>query len=215
MARTSNKTRFHSLALGKELNFTARTDGLIGAADTTPSVDIYSLLYNSSTNTISYFDDGTEGQLVHVINNADEQCLFSGTQMKVANSAGLWNAGDNITFINHNSSWYEISRSVVGQEVATIAALGDATPSVKGASIVIANSSGADTITDFDDAHEGQQITLLNVGAGTVTLTDDVTKLVVGASGGDLAVEASATAKLVSYNGVWYVTSAVRDLGLL
>ena len=209
-------SRFYSIALGREKNFSARTDGLITNADTTPDVSIYSLLYSGSTNTISYFDGGKEVQVVTVFNLVDEQMLFSGTQMKVADSAGLWGTGDNITFINHNSSWYELSRSAASNPVVgTIASTGDATPSVKGLKVLVSTTGGNDTITDFDDAHEGQEFTLVNAGAGTLTLTNDVTKLVIAASGGNLAVAASGVAKFVSYSGVWYLTSATRDAGLL
>ena len=68
MARSMpNPSRFYSLALGKLDNFKARTDGLIAQADTTPDVLMYSLLYanNSANVSITDFDNGSEGQIVH------------------------------------------------------------------------------------------------------------------------------------------------------
>lgn len=212
MAKGSNKTRFYSLALGKEKNFQARTDGLIGIADATPSVDLYSLLYNSSANTITNFDDSAEGQLIHVHNLVSEPLAFS-TNVKVADSAALYGAGDNITFISRGSSFFEISRSVIANPVATATA-GEVTPSVGGKDILILNSAGAFHITDFADASEGQQLTVINLGAAS-SANNDVTKLVIAASGAALIMASSQAYQFTSYSGIWYLTSSTRTTGLL
>jgi len=148
-----NKTRFYSLALGREKNFNART-------------------------------------------------------------AGLWNEGSNISFINHNSSWYELSRSSAGGAKTVTVAVGDYTPSVAGIELVVLNSAGAFHISDFDDASEGQQITVLNLGVAS-SLLNDVTKVVIAASGAALIMASSQAYQLVSNSGIWYLTSSTRTTGLI
>lgn len=211
---TEHVSRFYSLALGREKNFNARTDGLIAAADTTPDVSLYSLLYNSSTNTISYFHNAVEGQIIHVINLVDEQLLFSGAQMKVSDSAGLWNATDNITFISHNSSFYEISRSASGGSRVVTAAAGDNTPSVKGAEVLVLNSAGLYQISDLDDAHEGQKLTILNIGVAA-SLLNNTARILIGASGGALIIATSCAYDLVHSGGLWFLSSSTRTAALL
>ncbi len=196
-----NPSRFHSLALGRFNNFQARTDGLITDADTTPSVGLYSLLYSGSTNTLSYFDDGSEGQIVKVINLVSEQMLFSGAQMKVANSAGLWGAGDNISFINHNSSWYETSRGVASNPEVVTASAGDATPSVRGAELLIFNSGGAITVTDFDDGYAGQVLTVVNYGSA-VTISNGT--IINGRSDQSYVITTSDSTSYVYTGSVWF-----------
>lgn len=205
-------SRFFSLSLGKYDNFVNKTDGTIAAADTTPDVSLYSLLYNTSTNTITNFDNAEEGQIIHVHNLVSEQLAFS-TNVKTADSAGLWGAGDNITFIARGSSFYEISRSTVANPIATAAA-GDTTPSVGGKSVLILNSAGLYQISDFDDASEGQELTVINLGVAA-SLLNDVTKVIIGGSGGALIMASSQAYQLVSYSGVWYLTSSTRNAGLL
>ncbi len=212
-----NPSRFHSLALGKFDNFKARTDGLISAGDTTPSVGLYSLLYANTAGAliISYFDDGSEGQVVKVINVGNGIVSFVGAQIKVTDSSGLGVDGT-AEFISHNSAWYETTRAQgAGADVRLIGTLGDATPTVSGTRLIVANSNGADTITNFDDGTTGQEITFLNIGAGAVTLQDSAGGILVADSGGNLVVTLSQSATMVQYSGNWYVTGASRDLGLL
>ena len=107
-----NPTRFFTLALGKYDNFTHTTEGLIAAGDGTPSVSEYSLLWADSAGplTISYFDDATEGQVVIVGNIGSSKVDFDGANLVEQNSAPIL-TGEFASFINHNSSWYELFRS--------------------------------------------------------------------------------------------------------
>jgi len=197
---TEHVSRFYSLALGRSKNFNARTDGLIAAADTTPDVSLYSLLYNSSTNTISYFDNGVEGQIVKVINLPDEKLLFSGLQMKVASSAGLYQ-GDNITFINHNSAWYETNRSNASNPRVAVAAEADATPSVKNASLLIVPNSAALTITNFDDGYAGQVLTVI---ADSASITISNGTIINGRSDQAYVLTASDSTAYVFSGSKWF-----------
>lgn len=207
-------TRFFSLALGKYKNFSVVSNGLISAADTTPDVSLYSLLYNTSTNTISYFDNAEEGQIIHVVNIADEKLLFSGAQMKVANSCALWNISDNITFLSHNSSFYELNRGAAGGTRVVQAAVGDNTPTVRGAEVLILNSAGIYQIDNLDDGYEGQQVTILNIGVAC-SLLNNTSKILIGASGAALVMATSCAYNLVNRSNVWYLTSSTRNAALL
>ena len=218
MARNRpNPSRFFGLALGRYDNFNARTDGLIAAADTTPDVSLYSLLYNSSANTITTFDNPSEGQIVSVINLVAEPLAFSGDQILVADSGKLYQNA-NITFICHNTAWYEISRSqpaAGGKAISYITALGDATPSVAGGvKYVIATSTGTDTITDFDDGYEGQEITLINLNSA-VTIDDAAGKILVGGSGQALVLNVNEAATMINTSSHWIVVSCNKIGGLL
>lgn len=164
-------TRYHSLALGKYKNFQARTDGLIGVGDTTPSVALYSLLYADTAGAlaITYFDDAEEGQLVGVLNLGTGDVTVSGAQIVAADSSALA-TNDIAFFVNHNSAFYELYRSHANSAVATAGA-GDASPSVKNVKTLIFNSAGAITVTNFDDATDGQFLTVVNLGTA-VTISN-------------------------------------------
>ena len=208
-----NPSRFFGLALGRYDNFNARTDGLIGLGDTTPSVELWSLLYaNTNGNlNITYFDNPSEGQIVYLMNLGAGEVQFSGNQMKVADSSDLY-ANSNISFIHHNSSWYELSRSHTNQknvyDVPITAGALDATPSVAGnVKVLIFDSAGNLVVTDFDDGHEGQQITCINRGAGSVAFDHDVTKIMICSSAQDLVLAGSAACTFTNVEGVWFLSS--------
>ena len=112
MPITEHVSRFYSLALGKSMNFNARTDGLISPGDTTPDVTLYSLLWanTNSPMTITYFDNGVEGQLVAVGNLGSANIAFNGSGIYWIKSAPIA-TNEFATFIMHNSVWYELFRS--------------------------------------------------------------------------------------------------------
>ena len=192
-------SRFYSLGLGKYKNFTARTDGLITDADTTPDVSLYSLLYSNSTNIITYFDNAEEGQIIVVTNVADEALAFSGAQMKVTDSSNLWQ-NDVITFINHNSAFLELSRSHGGQMEVATASQADVTPSIKNIHTLYVNNSDTRTITAFDDGYEGQKITIVNVGSDTKIASTGNT--VYTSNSGNLGLGDNVS--FISRGGSWY-----------
>ena len=203
MARDApNPTRFHTFSLGKFQNFSARTDGLIGTADVTPTVGLYSLLYSNSANTIEYFDDGAEGQLVKVVNLVDEPLNFSGDQMLVATSSNLWQ-NDTITFINHNSSWHEESRSNNSNLDLVVAAEVDLTPSVKNVRTLVIANSAISVITDFDDGYEGQLLTVMCHGSAFKINTSS--NFINVGTAGPYSVLSNDAIDLVRYKERWVV----------
>jgi len=195
-------TRFHSLALGKYKNFNARTDGLISVGDTTPDVSIYSLLYADTAGdlNITYFDNPEEGQIVQLINLGAGEVEFSGAQMLVTSSSKLY-ANDNISFIHHNSSWYETGRSLCSTVDVKTLSVADATPSVAGVKTLIITSG--QTIHNFDDGYTGQVLTVLNMGAA-VTLSNSVTTIMHSRSGQAYILTTSDSTTYVNNADVWY-----------
>lgn len=81
------------------------------ANDTTPSVanrDGFYYTANSNPTTISMFDDGISGQVIHVIiNDGNTTIDFSGTNLK-GNNGGDWtpNSGDTMTCFFNGTNWY-------------------------------------------------------------------------------------------------------------
>lgn len=208
-------SRFYSLALGKFRNFQVRTDGLISAGDTTPDVSIYSLLYADTAGNLNltYLDNGEEGQIVHLINKGAGEVQFSGAQMLVADSSDLYQ-NDNITFILHNSSWYELARSHSAAKDIRTAIAGDTTPTVQNTKVLLFNSAGAITITDFDDGYEGQVLTIVNKGAGAVTLSNNAALLVISATGQNYVMAVSGAVGLVNVIGIWHLASSTNPAAL-
>lgn len=200
---TRNKTRFHSLALGKENNFQARTDGLISAGDTTPSVDLWSLLYANTGGdlAITYFDDSTEGQIVHLVNLGAGGVSFIGAQLVVADSADLAQ-NSTITFINHNSAFYELGRSQNNGTTVKTITTSDTTPSVKGATLIKFTTDSALTVTSFDDGYPGQIITVMSVSAA-ITITNGGV-IINGRSDSAYVLTGSDATSYVFDGSVWY-----------
>lgn len=200
------KSRFYSLALGKELNFQARTDGLITQADTTPSVGIFSLLYSDSANTITYLDDGAEGQVAVIMNIAASDILtLSGGQMKMATSAPLL-ANESVTLLNHNSAWYEIARGskITAEGGVVTAAYGDSSPSVRGAAVLVLPSTTKLLITALDDGYDGQRLTIIKVNSCYNTISNGATAVMIAESAQNFVLVTSGTIEVIRYGGIWY-----------
>ena len=195
-------TRFYSLALGKFKNFSAKTDGLIVDGDTTPDVSLNSLLYANSTNTISYFDNGEEGQVVHVINLASEFVTVQGAQIKTSDSASLYK-DDSVTFINHNSAWYEIARDRKDRIVSV--AQNDSAPSVKGVSVLVLTSTAPIVIKNLSDGYTGQQVLILKTNSCPNILEHGVGQFFVSGSAQSLSMVTSDTTIVTNYGGTWFV----------
>ena len=201
-------SRFYSLALGKFKNFTARTDGLIAEADTTPDVALYSLLYvnNSSTIVVTDFDNGEEGQIIHLINLGSSLSFLRGTELLVTDSSNL-NKNDSITFVQHNTSWYELSRSHASVlSVKTAGELGadNQAPDITNASVLIVNNSGATTLAGLSGGYVGQILTIVNVKSN-VTLSHNALLLNADTGGVGFIVTVSGAVSLININGSKWV----------
>lgn len=222
---TEHVSRFYSLALGREKNFNARTDGLIGisdgALDSTPDVSIYSLLFADTAGnaSISYFDNGVEGQIVIVHNVNSGNISFIGANIMEQSSAPILNH-DSIAFIMHNSSWLELFRSRVSAEykanpyittytwVDASSTAGGPT-NVYGLSLLACSSAGKMILKNLSGgAVAGQRLTIYPVGGGNLTLaggTGGAAGAFRHASAQSLIITASGCANMI-YDGTnWLI----------
>lgn len=202
-------SRFYSLCLGKERNFQARTDGLITQADATPDVSLNSLLYanNSSTVVISHFDNGVEGQLIHLI-NLGSSLSFAGTQLKLSDSSNLAK-NDNITFLYSNSAWYEISRAHsanLGVRYTSELGADNQAPDATNASVLVINNSGATILAGISGGYVGQVLTVVNVKSN-VTLSHNALLLNEATAGVGFVLQVSGAVTLVNINGSKWVAT--------
>jgi len=196
-------SRFYSLALGKFRNFQVRTDGLIAQADTTPDVSLNSLLYanNSSTVVISYFDNGEEGQLIKLF-NLGSNLAFAGAQLKLSDSSNLAK-NDSITFINSNSSWYELDRSHSGAlDTKFSAELGadNQAPDITNIKTLIINNSGATVLAGLSGGYVGQILTIVNI-LSNVTLSHNALLLNQATAGVGFVLSVSGAVTVVHLKG--------------
>jgi hypothetical protein len=196
-------TRFYSLALGKYNNFKAKTDGLIAQADTTPDVSMWSLLYanNSAAVTITDFDGGEEGKIIHLINLGSDLTLTRGTELLVADSSVLVK-NDSITLINHNTAWYELTRSHIATQGVITAGVTDSAPSVKNASVLIFNNPATMSIVGLSDGYLGQTLTVVNI-MSAMTLSHNACILNEGTGGVGYILNTSGAVMLLNIGGKW------------
>jgi len=199
-----NPSRFYSLALGKLNNFHARTDGLIAEADTTPDVSMYSLLYanNSSNISITDFDNGSEGQILYIINVGSDLSFTRSTTMLVSDSSNL-TKNDSISFINHNSAWYELSRSAAGNSTIKYAAQlasDNAYVDVTGAKVLVINNSGTTILAGLSGGYVGQVLTVVNT-LSAVTLSHNALLLNEASAGVGFVIVTSAAVDLIHLKG--------------
>ncbi len=166
-----NPTRFYGIALGKEKNFSAETDGLI-STNTAPSVSTKSLFWleNPTTATsISDFADGSEGQIITVVALDTGTTLSNGTLVLNGASDFTMSANDSITLVKHINSWYELARSTNVNLTVSITTLSGPAVNVAGVTKIvnISGNSGNLTpvITAISGGVVGQQI-FVSSGSG-------------------------------------------------
>ena len=201
-------SRFYSLALGKFKNFSAKTDGLIAEGDTTPDVALYSLLYanNSSAVVVTDFDNGEEGQIIHLINLGSSLSFQRGAELLVVDSSNL-NKNDSVTFVQHNTTWYELARSHASLlSIRTAGELGadNQAPDITNASVLIINNSGATTLAGLSGGYVGQVLTIVNVKSN-VTLSHNALLLNADTGGVGFIVTVSGAVSLININGSKWV----------
>ena len=205
MARSMpNPSRFYSLALGKLNNFYARTDGLIAEADTTPDVSMYSLLYanNSSNVAITDFDNGSEGQILHIINVGSDLSFARSTSLLVQDSSNL-TKNDNIAFIKHASAWYELSRSNAANSAIKYSAelpANNAYVDITNAQVLVINNSGTTILTGLSGGYVGQVLTIVNT-LSAVTLSHNALVLNEASGGVGFVLLTSGAVDLIHLKG--------------
>ena len=211
MARDNpNVSRFYSLALGKYNNFKSNTAGLIAEADSSPDVSLHSLLYanNSSTIVIQDFDNGCEGQLIHLINVGSPLSFLKSAELLVKDSSNLAK-NDNITFIHHNTSWYEASRrSSANLDILYSSELGadNQAPDVTNAKVLVINNSGATVLAGLSGGYVGQILTIVNVKSN-VTLSHNALLLNADTGGVGFIITVSGAVSLININGSKWVAN--------
>lgn len=205
VADNKNVSRFYSLALGKFRNFQARTDGLIGQGNLTPDVSQWSLLYanNSSTYVITNLTNGTEGQLIQLI-NIGSTLSFNGSNFYLSDSSNL-EANDSITFINHNNIWYETGRSHSGAlDVKYAIELSADNASIVGGvsnvKVLVINNSGATIIAGISGGYVGQIINIVNIKSN-VTLSHNACILNEATGGVGFILQVSGVVSLIHLTG--------------
>src|SRR3990167_6811926 len=204
-ADNKNVSRFYSLALGKFKNFQTKTDGLIGEGAAIPDVSANSLLYanNSSTIVITNLTNGSEGQLVKII-NLGSSLSFNGSNFYLSDSSNLAK-NDNITFISHNNVWYEEGRAHSGQlSVRYASELGadNQAPDITNASVLVINNSGATILAGLSGGYIGQGGTLVNIKSA-VTLSHNACILNQGSGGVGYILLASGAVTVVNVGSRW------------
>ena len=213
MARSMpNPSRFYSLALGKLDNFKARTDGLIAQADTTPDVSMYSLLYanNSANVSITDFDNGSEGQIIYVINVGSDLSFTQSSTMLVSDSSNLIK-NDSISFIKHASAWYELSRShSASKSVQYAIELSANNASIVGgvanSRVLVIHNSGTTVLTGMSGGYVGQVLTIVNT-LSAVTLSHNALLLNEGTAGVGYILNCSGAVTVLHLgDGKWIPT---------
>jgi hypothetical protein len=203
----NNPTRFHGIALGKEKNFQAETDGLIASADSSPSVSTKSLFWtnNATATTITDFDDGGEGQIIEVIALDAVTTLSNGTILLSGGQAYKMGANDSITLIKSRSNWFEIARSANATGAYSYVSTGSAgnTLAIDIANInyITLNASGGAPIVlcRLVSGKVGQVVNIVNLNSASIITTSGgaACMLITGASSGNYVMTGSdATAFL-------------------
>jgi len=201
-------TRFYGLALGKELNFNAGTDGLITDAVTSPDVSTKSLFYTDCTasNAIADFTNGAEGQIVTLITLDSNTTITNGTIKNADGVDKLMGVGDTAVYIKHGASWYEIASRHTSTGIQTLS-------NVKNAASSATLAVGTKILKVMGSA--GAMSVLWNLSGGSI---GDTVLIVGGSVGPTFTIEAgnnlfiNGTAKLtVSGTAVGLAFTKVSD----
>jgi len=207
---SADRTRY-AHAYGPYKNFQARSDNLLTQSDATPDVTLGSVFYavNTGATVITDFDGGEEGQVITLI-------MIDGGSTSVANSGELVLAGSGdfsgnnnvISLIQHNTSWYEISRSqnqtsyvLSVQSGSNIAA--DVINVNGKTQIAVNTSTGAPVnIDSLSNGYDGQHVTVLALGSAVAVVNSVGAINLMGS--GNLALANSGTLELVKNGGQWF-----------
>ena len=201
------------MALGPYNNFYASSANCITSGDTTPDVKLGSLFYtvNTSATSITDFDNGEEGQIINIIMLDTMTTIAESVEIKLAGSANMVAGGNQIiSLINHNTAWYEISRSVnVSPRIAYVStgsAGNTAVVDVRGKSLVTLNASGGAPIQleRLINGVLGQVVTIMNLNSAAIIVNSGgaATILVISSSGGNYVMTGSDSVSFI-LNDMW------------
>lgn len=205
-------------AIGPEGTYAANSAAtLITQGDTTPDVTTGCLFYtnNTSTTTISYFDvagnDPTsqhQGKVITVFFRDALTSVANSNQVFLSTgSGGLVPANTVVSFLYHNSAWYETSRSQNNQSVVQTIAVGgtNQTVAVNGAQLILLAPSVTGTvITQFTGIPAGHVFRVAKVplavhAASTVALQGAANLWLAGTTA--IVMNNSAAYEFVSVDG--------------
>jgi len=200
------KSRFYSLALGREKNFEARSDGLIVESNTAPDVSLYSLLYaNNTTNNvgITKFTNDEEGQVIHLI-NLRSPLYFVGSNFMMSGSGPL-DINGSITFVKHANYYYEMARSDVGAaDYGIVTSNNESAPTIySNTKLLVLTGTKPIAIKGISGGYDGQQIGVAKTGSCPNYLNNQAA-IWYGGTADSLVMHASAYACLVRRNSQWY-----------
>ena len=189
-----------------------------GAGDTTPSVlNHYAFRSNTSSLTITDFDDGYAGQTITVYSLAAITFDTTGTNLTGSPADLVTASGDYTRWINvDGTTWRLLEYN--GFPVVQTFGSADTSPSVLGQEVFETGGSTL-TINDFDDGEDGQVITVISKAAITYDTTgtnltspysvDLITK------SGDVTqwiCDGGTTWRLVSFNGNAFLQGLVLSV---
>ena len=214
-------------AYGPLYNFQARSDNCFAQSDATPDVSLGTLFYsiNTTATIITDFDGGEEGQVITVIMLDNYTGLANSGELVLAGSGSFEGANNSITLIQHNTSWYEVSRSQnstgVYNYVSTGSASNAAMIDVKGVNIVTMLGSGAAPIKliGLSNGTIGQEVTLVNVGSAVLianSIGGATNILITSTLGAATVIVATSTAfKSVQMSNAWFELTDVSPTGVV
>jgi len=175
-------TRLTNLAFGKYMNFYASSNGVFASGDTSPDVTGGTLFYtnNATATKIAHFDLQAnsqtpgcyEGKVINVIFLDSKTTIAKSTAVKVSDDVIPYGAGDAAGFVYHGSAWYQIfdSRNKTANANTKTLASGNTYNLVvnNDTSIyALATTMVGLTVRSISGGYVGQEITLMNVSAGT------------------------------------------------
>lgn len=159
------------------------TAGLITSGDTTPDVSVGDLfiLNNTSGTIISYFDlqqypsksADYQGKMINLMVVDNGSTTFANAGQLFTQGSGLATLGANpafYTFVQFNSSWYEIQRSQINRQQVQNLTIGSAgSINVDGASLLTVTGTAATSVVfAFSGGFIGQTIILASAGSNGV-----------------------------------------------
>ena len=155
-----------------------------------------------------FFADGVYDVPIVEVENTNLSPLITGAVNTFVAPTGYAANGSVVKEISTNLSyylavndlWYPKITEGLPVALVTFTDL-DTTPSVKGMSWARVNNTGVTSITDFDDAYEGQKLTLY-YSTGNTTIVHGAN--IVTKTGVNVTPSASSVMDFLHVNGVWY-----------
>jgi len=201
------KSRFYSLALGREKNFEATTAGLVAESNTSPDVSLYSLLYfNNTTNNVGItgFTNADEGQILHCI-NLGSPIAFIGTDNFIQTNSGYVEVNNSITFIKAKSKYYELSRSNACGCFGIKTSNCESAPTIdSGTKMLVLTGTKPIAIKGISGGYDGQTIQIIKTGSCPNFLNNQAA-VWYGGTADSIVMHGSANVTVTRKGGQWFL----------